>query len=225
MRARDAVATAGNSGEAGGNGVRLPLSGILLKGVSDEEGATVAIPQKLHDVLAGGHNIWVATVGPDGTPNVSIKGSGSLLDDDRIVFADLYSRETLENLEHDPRVAIGVHDYARKVAMEIKGHAEIVDHGELVDEMKQRLGGGEREVETAAGQACSDRHGRLRGGPVARGRMPASRSGSPRRARPDAAARAGAGPAGSVGPYRRRARRERRSYRSPSASTCRVRPS
>ena len=97
------------------------------------------IPQKLNDVLAGGHNIWVATVGPDGAPSVSIKGSGSLLDDDRIVFADLYSRETFENLARDPRVAVGVHDYARKVAMEVKGRAEIVDHGDLVDDMKQRL--------------------------------------------------------------------------------------
>ncbi len=97
------------------------------------------IPQKLHDVLAGGHNIWVATVGPDGTPNVSIKGSGSLLDDEHIYFADLYHKETLENLERDPRVAVGVHDFPRHVAMQIKGHAEILDHGELVDEMKRKL--------------------------------------------------------------------------------------
>ena len=99
----------------------------------------VTIPQKLHDVLAAGHNIWVATVAPDGTPNVSMKGSGSLLDDQHIYFADLYHKETLENLEHDPRVAIGVHDYAHKVAMQIKGRAEILDHGELVDDMRQRL--------------------------------------------------------------------------------------
>lgn len=99
----------------------------------------VTIPQQLHDVLAEGHNIWVATVAPDGTPNVSIKGSGSLLDDQHIYFADLYHKETLENLEHDPRIAIGVHDYARKVAMQVKGHAEILDHGELVDEMRQKL--------------------------------------------------------------------------------------
>ena len=97
------------------------------------------IPQKLHDVLAGGHNIWVATVGPDGMPNVSIKGSGSLLDDQHIYFADLYHKETLENLERDPRIAVGVHDYPSRVAMQVKGHAEIVDHGDLVDEMKQRL--------------------------------------------------------------------------------------
>jgi predicted pyridoxine 5'-phosphate oxidase superfamily flavin-nucleotide-binding protein len=98
-----------------------------------------AIPQKLHDVLAAGHNIWVATVGADGMPNVSIKGSGSLLDDDRIIFADLYHRETLENLGRDPRVAIGVHDYANKMAMQVKGHAEIIDHGDLLDDMKRRL--------------------------------------------------------------------------------------
>ncbi|HTX70974.1 MAG TPA: pyridoxamine 5'-phosphate oxidase family protein [Thermoleophilia bacterium] len=97
------------------------------------------IPRKLHDVLAAGHNIWVATVAPDGTPNVSIKGSGSLIDDRHIYFADLYHKETLENLRHDPRVAIGVHDFAGKVAMQIKGHAEILDHGDLVDEMRQKL--------------------------------------------------------------------------------------
>jgi uncharacterized protein len=97
------------------------------------------IPQKLHDVLAAGHNIWVATVGPDGMPNVSIKGSGSLLDDRHIYFADLYHKETLENLRRDPRVAVGVHDYPNRVAMQIKGHAEILDHGDLVDEMKQKL--------------------------------------------------------------------------------------
>ena len=39
------------------------------------------IPKELHDLLAGGHNVWVATVAPDGTPNVSIKGSGALLDE------------------------------------------------------------------------------------------------------------------------------------------------
>jgi predicted pyridoxine 5'-phosphate oxidase superfamily flavin-nucleotide-binding protein len=99
----------------------------------------VTMPQKLHDVLAAGHNIWVATVGPDGTPNVSIKGSGSLLDDRHLYFADLYHKETLENLRRNPHVAVGVHDYASRVAMQIKGHAEILDHGELVDEMRQKL--------------------------------------------------------------------------------------
>ena len=66
------------------------------------------IPKELHDLLAGGHNVWVATVAPDGTPNVSIKGSGALLDDEHLYFADMFSRKTRENLEHDPRVALGI---------------------------------------------------------------------------------------------------------------------
>ena len=36
-------------------------------------------------------------------------------------------------------MAIGVHDYAGKVAMQIHGRAEILDQGDLVEEMRQKL--------------------------------------------------------------------------------------
>ena len=97
------------------------------------------IPQELHDLLAGGHNVWVATVGPDGSPNVSIKGSGALLDYEHLFFADMFSHKTRENLEHDPRVAIGIHDPERKVAMQVKGTAELIDHGEVFDAVDEKL--------------------------------------------------------------------------------------
>lgn len=97
------------------------------------------IPQKLHDLLASGHNVWVATVGPDGMPNVSIKGSGALLDDEHLYFADMFSHKTRENLLHDSRVAIGIHDPRRNVAMQVKGHAELIDHGEIFDQVNEKL--------------------------------------------------------------------------------------
>ncbi|HSL95356.1 MAG TPA: pyridoxamine 5'-phosphate oxidase family protein [Thermoleophilia bacterium] len=97
------------------------------------------IPQQLHDLLAGGHDMWVATVGPDGTPNVSIKGSGALLDDEHLYFADMFSHKTRENLEHDARVAVGIDDCDRKVAMQVKGHAELIDHGEVFDRVHEQL--------------------------------------------------------------------------------------
>ena len=97
------------------------------------------LPDQLLDLLWGGHNIWVATVGPDGTPNVSIKGSGALLDDGHLYFADMFSHKTRENLEHDPRVAVGVHDPDRKIAMQVKGRAELIDHGEAFDQVSARL--------------------------------------------------------------------------------------
>jgi hypothetical protein len=98
-----------------------------------------AIPQELHDLLAGGHNVWVATVGEDGMPNVSIKGSGALLDDEHLYFADMYSQKTRENLLNDQRVAVGIHDPDRQIAMQVKGHAELIDRGEVFDRVREEL--------------------------------------------------------------------------------------
>ena len=91
------------------------------------------IPKELHDLLAGGHNVWVATVGPDGMPNVSIKGSGALLDDEHLYFADMFSHKTRENLEHD--AARGRrHPRPRAQGGDAgQGHAELIDHGEVFD--------------------------------------------------------------------------------------------
>ena len=97
------------------------------------------IPKDLHDLLAGGHIVWVATVGPDGMPNVSIKGSGALLDDEHLYFADMFSLKTRENLAHDNRVAVGIHDPERGVAMQVKGHAELLDHGDVFDRVNEGL--------------------------------------------------------------------------------------
>ena len=97
------------------------------------------IPQELRDLLAGGHNVWVATVAADGMPNVSIKGSGALLDDEHLYFADMFSHKTRENIEHDARVAVGIHDPERKLAMQVKGRAELIDHGEEFDQVADKL--------------------------------------------------------------------------------------
>ena len=97
------------------------------------------IPAELRDLLTGGHNVWVATVAPDGTPNVSIKGSGALLDDEHLYFADMFSHKTRENIEHDARVAVGIHDPERRLAMQVKGRAELVDSGDEFDQVAEKL--------------------------------------------------------------------------------------
>jgi len=40
---------------------------------------------------------FVATVCPDGTPNLSPKGTTAVWDDDHIVFADIRSRDGLQS--------------------------------------------------------------------------------------------------------------------------------
>ena len=45
---------------------------------------------------------YAATVTPDGKPNLSPKGSITVLSDDELGFADLASPGTIENLRHNP---------------------------------------------------------------------------------------------------------------------------
>lgn len=104
------------------------------------------MPEQLREILAGGHNVWVATTGADGMPNVSIKGSGALLDDEHLYFADMFSKKTLDNLRRDPRVAVGVHDPERQLAMQVKGTAEVIDSGELFEQVSERLANLAREL-------------------------------------------------------------------------------
>ena len=52
----------------------------------------------------------VATVFPDGTPNLSPKGTTAVWDDDHIVFADIRSPATVSNLRRNPSTEINVVD-------------------------------------------------------------------------------------------------------------------
>ncbi len=100
----------------------------------------VTIPKHVQEFLPG-KLAWVATVGSDGTPSTTPKGSVRLLDDQHIVFADLFSLKTRQNLEQNPKVAVTVIDTATRVGYQLKGTAELLSGGMLfeqtVEELKQ----------------------------------------------------------------------------------------
>ena len=97
------------------------------------------LPKELIDLLVEGHNVWVATVAADGMPNIAIKGSGALLDEEHLYFADMFSRKTRDNIAHDSRVAVGIYDAKRKVAMQVKGRAELISSGSIFSQANERL--------------------------------------------------------------------------------------
>lgn len=72
---------------------------------------------------------FVATVGPDGSPNVSPKGSVRVFDDEHLVFMDIDSPRTVANLIADPRVEIAVVDFLRRRGYRFSGTAEIREAG------------------------------------------------------------------------------------------------
>ena len=80
---------------------------------------------------------FVATVCPDGTPNLSPKGTLTVWDDDHLVFADIRSPATLRNLRLNPALEINVVDPVVRKGYRFKGKATVVDHGPLLDEVRE----------------------------------------------------------------------------------------
>ncbi|HEX2174262.1 MAG TPA: pyridoxamine 5'-phosphate oxidase family protein [Dehalococcoidia bacterium] len=84
---------------------------------------------------------FVATVCPDGTPNLSPKGTTAVWDDDHLVFANLRSPQTMENLRHNPAIEINVVDVIARKGYRFKGRATIVADGPLHDQLCQTAHG------------------------------------------------------------------------------------
>jgi predicted pyridoxine 5'-phosphate oxidase superfamily flavin-nucleotide-binding protein len=69
---------------------------------------------------------YAATVTPDGKPNLSPKGSITVLSDDELGFADLASPGTIENLRHNPAIELNVVDRFIRRGFRFKGAAKVV---------------------------------------------------------------------------------------------------
>jgi predicted pyridoxine 5'-phosphate oxidase superfamily flavin-nucleotide-binding protein len=69
---------------------------------------------------------YAATGSPDDKPNLSPKGSITVLNDDELGFADLASPGTIENLRHNPAIELNVVDPFTRRGFRFKGRAEIV---------------------------------------------------------------------------------------------------
>ena len=72
---------------------------------------------------------FVATVCADGTPNVSPKGTISVLDDDHLMFADIRSPGTVANLRKNPSIEVNVVDPLVRKGYRFKGQASVLEAG------------------------------------------------------------------------------------------------
>jgi predicted pyridoxine 5'-phosphate oxidase superfamily flavin-nucleotide-binding protein len=78
---------------------------------------------------------FVATVCPDGTPNLSPKGTTTVWDDDHLVFADIHSPGTVTNLLVNPSIEINIVDVFNRKGFRFKGTAKVLSEGSLFDEV------------------------------------------------------------------------------------------
>ncbi len=78
---------------------------------------------------------FIATVCPDGTPNLSPKGTTMAWDDEHLVFADIHSPGSVNNLRLNPSIEINIVDIFSRKGYRFKGSAVILSEGPLFDEI------------------------------------------------------------------------------------------
>ena len=85
------------------------------------------ITENIKDFLNLQKLAYVATVSPDGRPNISPKGTVIGWDSETLAFADIRSPDTMRNLKDHPDVEINVIDPLSRKGFLFQGKASIVE--------------------------------------------------------------------------------------------------
>ena len=117
-----------------GQGICQRLSGERNAGSGGRKGRTTGLlTADMKRVVEEQRLGFVATVCPDGTPNLSPKGTTAVWDDDHLVFANIRSPGTLANLRQNASVEMNVVDPFLRKGYRFKGVASILESGALYD--------------------------------------------------------------------------------------------
>ena len=93
------------------------------------------LTEDMKRVVTGQRLGFVATVCPDGTPSLSPKGTTAVWDDKHLVFADIRSPGTVENLRANPAVEVNVVDPIARKGYRFKGEATVLTQGALFEQI------------------------------------------------------------------------------------------
>lgn len=97
------------------------------------------IDDDMRRVIADQRLAFVATVCPDGSPNLSPKGTIEVWDDEHLVFLHLHSPGTTDNLEKNQAIEINVVDPMRRKGYRFKGVAEVLKSGTSFDDIVEHF--------------------------------------------------------------------------------------
>jgi len=81
--------------------------------------------------------VWVGTSGADGKPDLAVKGSAKIVDDEHIAYFEMIGGRTWANVQKNPWVAIAAAEAAKMRGYRFEGKAEIITSGPLYDEAKK----------------------------------------------------------------------------------------
>ena len=93
----------------------------------------ISIPDNIKNFVNFQKLGYVATISNDGTPNLSPKGTIAVIDKSTLVFADIRSPQTIQNLQENPSIEINVVDPFQRLGYRFKGNGRIINEGSEFD--------------------------------------------------------------------------------------------
>jgi uncharacterized protein len=114
----------------------------MLGSISSErpkqEDPVAKFTQEMKDMIAA-QQCFVATVNPDGTPNVGPKRSTRVLDDEHLIYSEVTGNQTWGNVGRGSKVAIAVVDREKRTGFRFLGSPEVVTSGELYAQVAAQM--------------------------------------------------------------------------------------
>ncbi|MDP6858142.1 MAG: pyridoxamine 5'-phosphate oxidase family protein [Candidatus Nitrosopelagicus sp.] len=95
----------------------------------------ISIPEEIKNFVNFQKLGYVATVSKDGKANLSPKGTILVIDESTLVFADIRSPQTIQNLRENTSVEINVIDPFQRTGYRFKGDGKIINEGSEFDKI------------------------------------------------------------------------------------------
>jgi hypothetical protein len=86
-----------------------------------------------------GNVVVVASTDALGMPNISPRYVMMMLDDEKLVFADVYMNKTFTNIKRWPKVAAAIVDKVNRGGFQLKGDAEEIKDKEIISQCAKKL--------------------------------------------------------------------------------------
>lgn len=101
--------------------------------------ATARLSEEAKRIVSATTPAFVATASKNGRPNVSPKGSFKVIDDEHVAFAEIASPNTIANIRENPQVEVLVFNPDTWGGCRIRGRAEILESGDLVESFRAQF--------------------------------------------------------------------------------------
>ena len=86
-----------------------------------------------------GNMVVVSSIDALGIPNISPRYVMMILDDEKLIFADVYMNKTFTNIKRWPKVAVAIVDKVNRGGFQLKGDVEEITDQNVISQCSKKL--------------------------------------------------------------------------------------